>query len=101
MQSQLVRTRLGFDMRDHQLDILVEPNGQWRWKDEDELVACVEDGRLSAEKANVIWAEGRCAVEEIEQGTGPFAEGWQQWRPDPSLPRPVLTPDWDDLSMYA
>ena len=101
MQSRLVRTRLGFDLRDHQLDILVEPNREWRWKDEDELDLCVEDRRLSLEQAKEIRAEGRRAVEEIEQNAGPFSEGWQNWHPDAMLPRPTLSPDWDDLSMCA
>ena len=42
MQSVLTRTRLGFDLRDHQPDIVIEPNRAWRWKDEDELDICVK-----------------------------------------------------------
>lgn len=100
MQSSLFRTRLGFDMRDHQLDVLVEPDRAWRWKDEDELDLCVQDGRLSLEQSKEIRSEGRRGVEEIEQNAGPFSEGWENWHPDAMLPRPVLSPDWDDLSMY-
>ena len=101
MQSELTRTRLGFDLRDHQLDILVEPNREWRWKNEDELELCMLDGRVSAEDAEAIYAEGQRAVEEIEQNLGPFSAGWEDWHPDPKLPRPTLSPDWDDLSMYS
>jgi hypothetical protein len=31
------RTELGFDSRDHQLDIVVRADRSWQWKDEDEL----------------------------------------------------------------
>jgi hypothetical protein len=33
----LRRTRLGFDTRDQALDVVVEPDGTWQWKDEDQL----------------------------------------------------------------
>ena len=101
MQSRLTRTPLGFDLRDHQLDILVEPNREWRWKDKDELDICVQDGRVSLEDAIAIRAEGQRAVEEIERNVGPFSAGWEGWHPDPKLPRPTLSSDWDDLSMYS
>ena len=47
MQSKPRRTRLGFDIRDHQLDILVEPDRKWRWKDTEELDRCVVDGGIN------------------------------------------------------
>lgn len=100
MQSKLNRTRLGFDFRDHQLDIVVEPDGAWRWKDENELELAVEDGRIEPVHARAIRAEGRRAVAEIERKGSPFSDGWEHWHPDPMLPHPELTPDWDDLSMY-
>ncbi len=101
MQSKLMRTRFGFDIRDHQLDILVEPNRKWRWKDQEELDICVEDGRIDSAQANDIRAEGRLAVTEIENDEGPFSDGWEDWHPNPTFPRPELTSDWDDLSMYS
>ena len=101
MQSKLTRTRLGFDMSDHQLDIVVEPNRGWRWKDEDELDLGVEEGRIEPEHAEAIRAEGRHAVDEIEHNRGPFSDGCENWRPDPALPRPELSSDWDDVSMYS
>ena len=101
MQSDLLRTKLGFDLRDHQLDILVEPSRQWHWKDEEELSGCVEDGRIDQSLAEDIRAEGVHAVEEIEGNGSPFSDGWENWRPDSSLPHPELRDDWDDLTMYA
>ncbi len=101
MQSNLVCTGLGFDIRDHSLDILVEPDREWRWKDEEELDICVEDGRIEPTHAKDIRAEGLRAVAEIESNEGPFSEGWEDWYPDPTFPRPELTSDWNDLSMYS
>ena len=95
LQSKLRRTRLGFDFRDHQLDIIVEPDRNWRWKDQDELDLAVELGRMTRGLGKAVRAEGQLAVEEIEHNGGPYSEGWEHWRPDVLLTRPKLERgDW-------
>lgn len=101
MQSELLRTDLGFDLRDHQLDILVEPSREWRWKEEDELCLCVEEGRIDPRLAQEIKAEGNRAIAEIEKNGSPFSDRWEDWVSTPSLPKPALDSTWDDLTMYA
>ncbi|WP_179137700.1 DUF402 domain-containing protein [Candidatus Entotheonella palauensis] len=100
MQSPLVRTRLGFDHWDHQLDIIVNPDRSWRWKDEDELELAVELGRMTREQAGAVRDEGLIAVEQIEQNRSPFSDGWEHWTPEPTWPLPDLVEDWRDVSMY-
>jgi hypothetical protein len=101
LQSELVRTRLGFDARDHQLDILVDPDRRWRWKDEDELALAVELGRMSREQANAVQDAAARALKQIEENRSPFSDGWERWVPDPSWSPPRLASDWDDVSMYG
>jgi hypothetical protein len=96
----LRRTRLGFDKRDFQLDIVIQPDHQWRWKDEDELDLAIELGRLTPEQGNAIRAEGQRAVAELESNAGPYAAGWEHWQPGADLSFPKLPSDWGDLSMY-
>tara|TARA_A100001037_G_scaffold186789_1_gene167242 strand:- start:3115 stop:3753 length:639 start_codon:yes stop_codon:yes gene_type:complete len=100
MQSPLFRTPIGFDTRDHQLDILVDSDRAWRWKDEDELASCARHGRLSREEASFIRAEGKRAVEDIEQGVGYFSQGWARSETN-ELDKPEMSSRWDDLTMYA
>ncbi|PON15580.1 DUF402 domain-containing protein [Candidatus Entotheonella serta] len=100
MQSQLTRTRLGFDHWDHQLDLMVDPNRHWHWKDEDELQLAVELGRMTREQADAVKAEGWRAVAQIEQHQSPFSDEWESWTPVPTWSRPQLVEDWGDLSMY-
>jgi uncharacterized protein len=100
LQSPLCRTHLGFDIEDHQLDIVVEPNRQWRWKDEDELALAIERGRLTVEQAQEVRREGEAAVTDIEAFRSPFCDGWERWRPGPELQMPILSPAWNDVSMY-
>jgi hypothetical protein len=100
LQSELLRTRLGFDILDHQLDIIVDPARRWRWKDEDELELAVALGRMSREQARAVREEGIRTVTRIESNDPPFSDGWERWAPDPAWPPPQLVSDWDDVSMY-
>jgi hypothetical protein len=84
------RTPEGLDAYDHQLDIWVDAEGQWRWKDEDDLADSVAAGLYSAERAAAIRAEGERVLAEW-----PFPTGWEDWRPDPSWELPALPDRWD------
>jgi hypothetical protein len=81
---------LGFDTEDHILDVWVERDGTWRWKDEDELEVALETGFVTPEEAAAIRAEGERVVAEW-----PFPTGWEDWEPDPSWPVPRLPAGWD------
>jgi hypothetical protein len=87
---------LGLDTTDHLLDIWIDPDRSWRWKDEDHLVEAVEVGLFSAEKAAAIRAEGERAIERIESWSAPYDEGWEDRRPDSRWPLPNLPNGWDD-----
>ena len=100
LQSRLRRTRLGFDTRDYQLDIVVAPDRSWRWKDEDELDLAVELGRLTPAQGAAVRVEGRGAIEDIERNEAPYSDGWENWQPSKEFNLPQLTSEWDDLSMY-
>lgn len=82
--------RFGFDTEDHALDIWIESDGSWRWKDEDELEVAVDVGFLSREPAAAFRAEGERMIAEW-----PFPTGWEDWRADPSWPVPSLPGNWE------
>jgi len=91
------KSPLGFDTTDHLLDIWVDPDRSWRWKDEDDLAEAVELGLFSPEQAREFRAEGERAIERIAAWSAPFDEGWENWRPDPSWPLPSIPEGWDRL----
>ena len=93
LQAPLERTGLGFDTEDHVLDVVVEPGGRWRWKDEHELEEAVRVGRHTAERAAAIRAEGEAVVGRLHEL---IPTGWEDWRPDPEWPLPTL-PDGSNL----
>jgi len=90
LQDPLRRSRLGFDTRDHLLDVWVEPDGRWQWKDEDELEYAVELGLFDAGEAKTARATAGDVV-----AARPWPTGWEDWRPEPQWPLPQLPEDWD------
>jgi hypothetical protein len=87
----------GFDTTDHLLDIWVDPDRSWRWKDEDHLAEALDLGLFTAEQAKAMRAEGERVIERIEAWTAPFDEGWETWLPDPQWPLPSLPNGWANL----
>ena len=86
-ERPLRRSSVGFDTFDEKLDLIVAPDGTHRWKDEDELEQAAALGLLDEE---AVRAEARRVLEEW-----PFPTGWEDWRPDPDWPLPVLPEGWD------
>jgi uncharacterized protein len=85
------RTALGFDSRDHQLDVIVLPDGTWRWKDEDDLRDAAHVGLLSANEARQIRHDGERIVASLDEL---LPTGLEDWRPEPSWSLPTLPPSW-------
>jgi Protein of unknown function (DUF402) len=84
------RTPIGWDTDDHELDIWVEPDGSWQWKDTDDLAAAVKLGFYTREHADAIRTEGDRVIAEQ-----PWPTGWEDWRPNPAWAPPELPEDWD------
>jgi hypothetical protein len=89
MQEPLRRDGRCFLTQDEELDIWVEPTGEWRWKDEQTLEDWVPRGRFTREEVELIRAEGERALADW-----PFPTGWEQWRPDPAWDVPELPAEW-------
>ena len=51
--SIIVETRDGLETMDHALDVIVEPDGTWRWKDEDDFAEAQALGVFTAASFDV------------------------------------------------
>jgi hypothetical protein len=91
LQDPLRRTDIGFDTRDHVLDVLIPPDrASWSWKDEQEMARALALGLFTqAEAERIRWA-GERAVEHVLLREPPFDEDWRDWRPDPAWDVPEL-----------
>ena len=95
LQAPFRRTPIGFDSEDHVLDLVVDSDLSWSWKDEDEFADAVRIGRFSNQQAAEVRAEGERVIENIEAGGWPFNAGWESWSPDPGWTTPPLPAGWD------
>jgi len=86
-EQPLGRTRVGWDYADDKLDLVVDADGSWRLKDEDELEEAHRLGLLDASKVRM---EAKRVL-----AAPPWPTGWEAWRPDPAWPIPELPAGWD------
>jgi hypothetical protein len=89
LQAPLVRRGDCLDTTDWALDVLVGPDGSWRWKDEDDFAEMQELGILDAAAAAEVRAEGERIIAER-----PWPTGWENWRPPPEWAPLPLPEDW-------
>lgn len=97
LQEPLRRTSRGFETMDLALDLLIENDRTWRWKDDDELRTFVEMGVLDDSLAERLRSEGRRVARKAERNEPPFDGPWPDWKPDPSWPRAELPDGWNRL----
>lgn len=97
LQAPLQRVPTGFDSDDWLLDITVDPDGGWAWKDEDELEDAVAVGVVTAAFAASVRSVGEAVIRMIESRSWPFDGSLTDWRPAASW-GPLSVPDgWDVL----
>lgn len=94
LQAPFRRTSVGVDTQDHELDIVIEPDGSWSWKDEEHVDGWIKKGRWTVEEVAAIRAEGDRIAVELDAGRRWWSDAWASWRPDPSWPVPALPRDW-------
>jgi hypothetical protein len=92
LQEPLRETPFGFDTMDQTLDVWVEPNRMWEWKDWDELAEIEHLGVFSLAEAEAIRARGRRVIDSLDTL---LPTGWEGWTPDPTWLLPTLPEGWD------
>lgn len=97
IQEPFRRTPFGIDTQDLELDIVIAPDGSWRFKDDEHLEPWIERGRWTTSEVAAIRAEGDRIAVELEADRRWWSEAWAEWVPDPTVPVPDLPGDWDRL----
>ena len=97
LQAPIRRMSRCILVRDYALDIAVEPDMSWSWKDEDEFEELIRRGFFTESQISSIQTEGDRMVQTIENKGSPFSDRWENWRPDVNWPVPEVPEDWDTL----
>ncbi|BCJ69091.1 DUF402 domain-containing protein [Polymorphospora rubra] len=86
----------GVDTVDQVLDVRVDPDLTWRWKDEDEFVALTGHPLyFDAATADAVRAVGRQVIALAERAEYPFDGTYVDFTPDPAWPVPRMPAGWD------
>jgi hypothetical protein len=97
LQTAFVRTEVGFDTQDLELDVIVFPDGSWVVKDRDILDIRLEEGRFTPELHERILEIGDELTTRLA-AEGPWWDrSWAEWEPDPSWQQPKLPPGWNSF----
>lgn len=95
LEEPFRRSAIGFDTLDNMLDIVIEPDRSWRWKDQDEMQKAVGLGLVPQRFADEVRTEGERVIRRLERNERPFCDGWEAWKPDPRWAMPVLPAAWE------
>jgi predicted RNA-binding protein associated with RNAse of E/G family len=96
LETRSQRWSGGLDMRDLALDIWVEPDRSWQWKDEDEFAERTGHADYwTAAEAAAVRAEGERVIARIEAGASPFGGSLTDFKPNPTWEPTILPPTWD------
>jgi hypothetical protein len=94
LQEPFRRTRRGFDTQDLELDVVIDLDGRWRYKDDEVLDAWIGRGRWTANEVSAIRREGAAIARELEAGRRWWSDDWATWEPDPGWEVPALPQNW-------
>lgn len=83
-------TPSGIASMDLVVDIWVNPDRTWQWKDRDDFQQLLNDGTLDRSVAGHVEAEAVDLLRELKNVSGPFAQHWLDFRPAPDWSMPKL-----------
>lgn len=91
------RNHQSIDTLDLELDIVIDPDFSFKWKDVDDYQKAIEMELVTPERIQGIEDAKPEILERIEQRHYPFDGSWLDWRPDPSCEPPKLPENWDKI----
>jgi hypothetical protein len=94
-QLPFQRSHCGFDTFDLELDLVIGPDYQWKWKDIDEYRQGIESGILRADWVDGIESAQKDVFAKLEQRLYPLDGTWLDWKPDPTWKAPNLPAGWE------
>ena len=88
------RSHCGFDTLDLDLDIVIDPQYNWKWKDEEDYQEGIREGGIQEEWVKGIEQSQADVLDRINKKRYPLDGSWLEWRPDPAWVPPELPDRW-------
>ena len=79
-ETPVVRTADGVDVNDLELDIVIDRDGGWHWKDVQDLAPSLASGRITQDELLAVLAEAAHVAELLDRGDRWWAP-WDDWSP--------------------
>jgi predicted RNA-binding protein associated with RNAse of E/G family len=93
-QLPFTRTQCGIDTLDLDLDLIINPDLSFEWKDIDDYEKGIETGLIVAEWVAQIDSAKREIFNRLEKREYPFDGSWLAWKPDTSWMPPKFPETW-------
>jgi len=80
------------DTFDHELDIVIGPDGHWEFKDEDRHPIGVDTRRFTTKEVDWIRRTASMVGDKLDNDEACCGPSWARWTPPDDWPPPSLSP---------
>ena len=96
-QLPFQRSHSGVDTLDLDLDLIINPDFSYEWKDEDDYQKAIDNGVIIPEWTREIDVAKTEVLAKLEKRQYPYDGSWLNWWPDPDWLPPKLPENWDKI----
>lgn len=96
-QLPFQRSQYGIDTLDLDLDLIVNPDFSYEWKDVADYQNAIENEIILPEWIKGIELAKQEIFEKLETRQYPYDGSWLDWKPDPNWSPPTLPENWDKI----
>ena len=96
-QIPFKRNHSSIETLDLELDIIINPDFSYEWKDLEDYQMAIEKGVVTQEDIQGIDEEKARIFERVERRQYPFDGSWLDWKPDLGWEPPRLPENWDKI----
>jgi protein associated with RNAse G/E len=96
-QLPFQRSHCGIDTLDLDLDLIINPDFSFRWKDEDDYQKAIDHEVIMPEWTQAIEIAKNEIFNKLEKRQYPYDGSWLNWMPDPDWLPPKLPKNWDKI----
>ena len=96
-QLPFQRNHSAVDTLDLDLDLIINSDFSYEWKDVDDYQKAIENEIISPEWMDGIEAAKQDVFAKLQKRQYPFDGSWLDWMPDPGWQPPTLPENWDKI----